>query len=435
MARFSQQFLQGLLQPSYQKGLFTTAQQIGSAPRRKREEKQAAALQKGLFGLQQGALSGEVTSEMLEEAQGSYSELIAKDPSIAAQVNDVFKEARSAVELNEKKETSAAILTLQDELREIQNSNLDPAAKAQQAGQIQSQIRELAKDFSFSEQQALGARSEQIRSSAAAERRAIEAAEQRTARFDEWVADKDLRENQRELARIKYAEFEESGDIRKAERDLKRQEVVVVPDAKNLLSMAGDDKESIEKAKQTFLSKHPGMEAVWEEETQRSIINKSRVVTARENLNNSTFDYTDEELKNLGLSEEQITQVKTLKTSTNKNKAVFNLVKSNSEKDTLPSASYAKIFVDAAKAEAAKILGVSRSKPSKKQQAQIEELAAKIGLKAAQQAQDTGNLNDGFLVISTYAGENPNETTVNSSPNFEGSTADRISALEDELNK
>ena len=37
MARFSQQFLQGLLQPSYQQGLFTAAQQIGSAPRRGRQ--------------------------------------------------------------------------------------------------------------------------------------------------------------------------------------------------------------------------------------------------------------------------------------------------------------------------------------------------------------------------------------------------------------
>lgn len=37
MAKFGQQFLQGLLQPSYQQGLFTTAQQIGAAPRRGRQ--------------------------------------------------------------------------------------------------------------------------------------------------------------------------------------------------------------------------------------------------------------------------------------------------------------------------------------------------------------------------------------------------------------
>lgn len=34
MAKFSTQFLQGLLQPSYQQGLFTTAQQLGARPRK-----------------------------------------------------------------------------------------------------------------------------------------------------------------------------------------------------------------------------------------------------------------------------------------------------------------------------------------------------------------------------------------------------------------
>lgn len=43
MASFSQQFLQGLLQPSYQEGLFTAAQQIGAAPAKKRMQEQLAS--------------------------------------------------------------------------------------------------------------------------------------------------------------------------------------------------------------------------------------------------------------------------------------------------------------------------------------------------------------------------------------------------------
>ena len=40
MAKFSQTFLQGLLQPSYQEGLFTAARGIGTAPGLQRQQQQ-----------------------------------------------------------------------------------------------------------------------------------------------------------------------------------------------------------------------------------------------------------------------------------------------------------------------------------------------------------------------------------------------------------
>ena len=43
VAKFSQQFLQGLLQPSYQEGLFTAAQQLGAAPAKRRTQEQLAS--------------------------------------------------------------------------------------------------------------------------------------------------------------------------------------------------------------------------------------------------------------------------------------------------------------------------------------------------------------------------------------------------------
>ena len=39
MAKFSQQFIQGLLQPSYQQGLFTAAQQLGARPRQMAQQR------------------------------------------------------------------------------------------------------------------------------------------------------------------------------------------------------------------------------------------------------------------------------------------------------------------------------------------------------------------------------------------------------------
>ena len=51
MAKFSQTFLQGLLQPSYQQGLFTAAQNIGSAPARAAAAQQQQAEQQRLAAM------------------------------------------------------------------------------------------------------------------------------------------------------------------------------------------------------------------------------------------------------------------------------------------------------------------------------------------------------------------------------------------------
>lgn len=44
MAKFSTQFLQGLLQPSYQQGLFTTAQQLGARPRKMAQQQMLSGM-------------------------------------------------------------------------------------------------------------------------------------------------------------------------------------------------------------------------------------------------------------------------------------------------------------------------------------------------------------------------------------------------------
>ena len=91
MAKFSQAFLQGLLQPSYQQGLFTAARGIGTAPQMRalQQQQQAKALeeeqklarqrqyQANLLSL--GA-SGDFDPEMLQGALGGATEL-GIDPS------------------------------------------------------------------------------------------------------------------------------------------------------------------------------------------------------------------------------------------------------------------------------------------------------------------------------------------------------------------
>ena len=115
MAKFSQTFLQGLLQPSYQEGLFTAARGIGQAPQmralqqqqqlKKQEDEQKLAQQQqyqaNLLAL--GA-SGEFDPEMLQGALGGAAEL-GISPVTAAQsiqTGQSFVKPRLTVEQKQK---------------------------------------------------------------------------------------------------------------------------------------------------------------------------------------------------------------------------------------------------------------------------------------------------------------------------------------------
>lgn len=90
MARFGQSFIQSLTRPSYMDGMFTAAQQIGSAPRRQREEKEEAAFQQSLFDLQQKGIAatqqGVADPRALQNRITQLTELAAStnDPARAA---------------------------------------------------------------------------------------------------------------------------------------------------------------------------------------------------------------------------------------------------------------------------------------------------------------------------------------------------------------
>ena len=102
MATFGKDFVRSATQPAYLQGLFTAAQGLGSAPRRRREERQAASLQKGLFGLEQSALSGELTPEMYKEAVGSYTALMQQNPEQADEIRKSLARVGASVREQDK---------------------------------------------------------------------------------------------------------------------------------------------------------------------------------------------------------------------------------------------------------------------------------------------------------------------------------------------
>lgn len=83
---------------------------------------------------------------------------------------------------------------------------------------------------------------------------------------------------------------------------------------------------------------------VYDTTKEQQELNEARVTTAKENAKNATFDYTDEELKDLGLNEGTIAKIKKLPSGTAKNTAVLNAVTSLARQQ--PNAALLNFYVD-----------------------------------------------------------------------------------------
>lgn len=110
MAKFSQTFLQGLLQPSYQQGLFEAARGVGMTPgimrMQKQQQEEKARKDKGILSgnmaIQQAAQAGNLTDEMLRsyatnmQGLGVPNEDIIKTVSNLRQVNQAASKENKA---------------------------------------------------------------------------------------------------------------------------------------------------------------------------------------------------------------------------------------------------------------------------------------------------------------------------------------------------
>jgi len=90
MARFGQQFIQGLLQPSYQQGLFTAAQQLGARPRQIAEKRQE---QQMLGGLVPGTPEYNEALAKLQMQRGQLTEAATTGAAAATQRQAATKAA------------------------------------------------------------------------------------------------------------------------------------------------------------------------------------------------------------------------------------------------------------------------------------------------------------------------------------------------------
>ena len=114
----------------------------------------------------------------------------------------------------------------------------------------------------------------------------------------------------------------------------------------NALTIEANKSLSLGETKKQFTEKH-GEEYgyVYDATKEQQELNEARLKTAKENAKNATFDYTDEELQDLGLNEAAIARIKKLRSGTAKNAAVLNAVSSLAKQQ--PNAALLNFYVEA----------------------------------------------------------------------------------------
>jgi hypothetical protein len=118
MAKFSQTFLQGLLQPTYQQGLFDVARSVGQAPALMRQQEQRQQREKGMMGgmlaAQQAAAEGRFDPETMKAYMGSMQGLGVPAQDIM-QTLPTLQQANQASVVNNKQNQ---LVGLQQQLNE-----------------------------------------------------------------------------------------------------------------------------------------------------------------------------------------------------------------------------------------------------------------------------------------------------------------------------
>jgi len=122
MARFSQAFLQGLLQPTYQQGLFEAAKGLGQTPgimrmERERKEKEAKEL-------------AQIDQLMTTSGQATAAAQQGDVSAVTKQINDLRQQMSLATTLEQKKMYAQEIKSLQRLIPETQKTAISNKAQS-----------------------------------------------------------------------------------------------------------------------------------------------------------------------------------------------------------------------------------------------------------------------------------------------------------------
>ena len=166
MAKFSQTFLQGLLEPSYQEGLFTAARGVGQAPALRMQQQQQQQQRQAMSQIDPSTPAGLVQLARFYQSQGD--------------MENAAKYAKASRELAETLSTRAALGDEQENLAlRAETLGLADVAKRARTVTDRKALDSIANDLRTMERAKIGTQSIPVR------RRLAAAAGINTAQFDE----------------------------------------------------------------------------------------------------------------------------------------------------------------------------------------------------------------------------------------------------------
>lgn len=155
MAKFGQQFIQGLLQPSYQQGLFTAAQQLGARPRLMAEQQMMTGIDTNTSeGLQQLAKFYQAKGDMANAVKASAAarELTTQTKTLSAVEglrNNIIERAGKIKGLENM--ATAAVNATPQQLEEMRKTVLAEEFRVQQEQETFNEASEAAKRLNVDE--------------------------------------------------------------------------------------------------------------------------------------------------------------------------------------------------------------------------------------------------------------------------------------------
>lgn len=190
MAKFSQTFLQGLLQPSYQQGLFTAAQRAGQLPGQLQQQQ-----------MQQQQMQALRNATPMQRAQ--YAMQTAQSPAQIAAAQKQMDAAQASIDAGRKAEAAAEL----NKLYQQYITETDPEKIASLEGRIRSLATAAGRDVTAVENQLQAIRS----------RKATQATEEQFQTFfDKYVPD-DKKEEYRGLTQAQIlTRLDQDADVEEA---------------------------------------------------------------------------------------------------------------------------------------------------------------------------------------------------------------------------
>lgn len=331
MARFGRSLVQSLTQPAFLDDVRQAGMLVGSMPERKEKAEKTAKLEKGLFGLKQMAAMGDVTPEMYQEALGSYANLITDDES-AQKIRETMNLVQADVKATAQFEAGVEINNIRERMYDVLNSeDLPQAERDKRLGELQAEANEAAKQGRVDPMQVgnlmrevaqdvfqRNQQKEQAARVAQTHQITLDEAAMRVERFNRWKAQGWFDDLKLQV---------EAGALRDQQRatEIRRSGMT----------------------KDQFLAKY-GQENLYlyEQVQEETLLRRNRIADATNEAKTGKFDYSIEELTELGFTKEEAKYLKDDSNPKDAHKAVISRI-SKIPTVTKPNAAMVQKIADA----------------------------------------------------------------------------------------